>query len=164
MGYALIFGIGIGILYDLFRIARLLFRSGKTAVVAEDIIFFALSALLMSIFLFTFHSGVLRLYIFLCAAAGAALWYMTFGRILYRLWRRAADRIRRCVAVLSAPLRRKWQKTRQKWQEKIQKKRKIKQKSAKKPFLFHKKYSIIEGSKYAYVQKEREVNRHVQKT
>ena len=157
MGYALIFGIGIGILYDLFRIARLLFRSGKTAVVAEDIIFFALSALLMSIFLFTFHSGVLRLYIFLCAAAGAALWYMTFGRILYRLWRRAADRIRRCVAVLSAPLRRKWQ-------EKIRKKRKTKQKSAKKPFLFHKKYSIMEGSKYAYVQKEREVNRHVQKT
>ena len=158
MGYAALFGVGLAVLYDVFRILRLLLRPSKGRVFVQDLIFFSLAALLTSIFVYTFHSGKLRLYIFACAAAGAALWYMTLGRIFYRLWRRVADRIRQDIAVLSAPLRRIWEKAvdglRHRWPA-----RKKTEKKSKKLFHFPKKYNIIDKSKYAYVQKERKRDR-----
>ena len=129
MGYAAMFGVVLGMFYDLFRVLRLLMRPKPAAVFVQDLLFFSVTALLMSIFVFTFHSGSLRLYIFACAAAGAALWCMTFGRVFYRLWRRVADKIRRFFAVLSAPLRKIYAKFRQKL---IQKRQKNQKKEAKK--------------------------------
>ncbi len=160
MGYAALFGVAVGVFYDLFRVLRLIFRPTAAVVFIEDLLFFSITALLMSIFLFTFHSGVLRLYILVCAAAGAALWYMTLGRVLYRLWRRVADKIRQTFAVLSAPLRRIWSNFRQKLAEKREKNQEKRQKKLKKPFHLRKKHTIIEGSKYAYVQMERKNKRH----
>lgn len=164
MGYAAAFGVALGMLYDLFRVLRLLMRPKAAAVFVQDLLFFSIAALLMSIFVFTFHSGSLRLYIFACAAAGAALWYMTFGRVFYRLWRRVADKIRQDIAVLSAPLRRIWVNFWQKTAEKRLKKREKRQKNSKKLFHFRKKHTIIEKSKYAYAQIERENRRDDQKT
>ena len=164
MGYAALFGVALGMFYDLFRILRLLMRSKAAAVFVQDLLFFSITALLMSIFVFTFHSGWLRLYIFVCAAAGAALWYMTFGRVFYRLWRRVADKIRHDIAVLSAPLRRIWAKFWQKTAKKRLKKRDKRQKNSKNLFHFRKKHTIIEKSKYAYAQIERESRRDDQKT
>lgn len=164
MGYAALFGVAVGIFYDLFRVLRLLTRPSAAAVFAEDLLFFAITALLMSIFLFTFHSGMIRLYIFVCAAAGAALWYMTFGRVFYRLWRRVADKIRQGIAVLSAPLRRIWVNFKKKSAEKREKKREKRQKNSKKLFHLRKKHTIIEKSKYAYAQIERESKHDGQKT
>ncbi len=160
MGYAALFGVAVGVFYDLFRVLRLIFRPTAAAVFVEDLLFFSITALLMSIFLFTFHSGVLRLYILVCAAAGAALWYMTLGRVLYRLWRRVADKIRQAIAVLSAPLRRKWADFREKMAQKREKKKEKGQKNRKKLFHLRKKHTIIEGSKYAYVQMERKNKHH----
>ena len=152
VGYAALFGVGVGVLYDVFRVLRLVFRPSAVAVFVEDLIFFFITAWLTGMFIFTFHSGVIRLYIFVSAVAGAALWYMTFGRIFYRLWRRVSDKIRRFFAVLSAPLRKFLAKIKQKIPKK-------EAKNAKKLFHFGKKHAIIEESKYAYVQKER-MNRH----
>lgn len=160
MGYAALFGVAVGAFYDLFRVLRLIFRPSAAAVFVEDLLFFSITALLMSIFLFTFHSGVLRLYIFVCAAAGAALWYMTLGRVFYRLWRRVADKIRQAFAVLSAPLRRMWAHFRQKMAQKREKNQEKRQKKTKKLFHLRKKHTIIEGSKYAYAQMERKNKRH----
>ena len=164
MGYAALFGVALGLFYDLFRILRLLMRPKPTAVFVQDLLFFSITALLMSIFVFTFHSGLLRLYIFACAAAGAALWYMTFGRVFYRLWRRVADKVRQDIADLSAPLRRIWANFWQKTAEKCKKRREKRQKNSKKLFHFRKKRTIIEKSKYAYAQIERESKRDDQKT
>jgi spore cortex biosynthesis protein YabQ len=164
MGYAAMFGVVLGMLYDLFRVLRLLMRPRPAVVFVQDLLFFSVTALLMSIFVFTFHSGSLRLYIFACAAAGAALWYMTFGRVFYRLWRRVAGKIRQDIADLSAPLRRIWAKFWQKTAEKRQKEREKRQKKSKKPFHFRRKHTIIEKSKYAYAQMERESRHDDQKT
>ena len=164
MGYAAMFGVVLGMLYDLFRVLRLLMRPKPAAVFVQDLLFFSVTALLMSIFVFTFHSGSLRLYIFACAAAGAALWYMTFGRVFYRLWRRVAGKIRQDIADLSAPLRRIWANFWQKTAKKRQKEREKRQKKSKKPFHFRKKHTIIEKSKYAYAQMERESRHDDQKT
>lgn len=155
VGYAALFGVGVGILYDVFRVLRLIFRPSAVAVFVEDLIFFFITAWLTGMFIFTFHSGVIRLYIFVSAVAGAALWYMTFGRISYRLWRRVSDKIRRFFAVLSAPLRKIFAKFKQKLAQKRQEKQKKEAKNTKKLFHFRKKHTIIEESKYAYVQKER---------
>lgn len=155
IGYAALFGAGVGILYDVFRVLRLLFRPSAVAVFVEDLIFFFLTAALTGMFIFTFHSGVIRLYIFVSAVAGAALWYMTFGRVCYRLWRRVADKIRRFFAVLLAPLRKIFAKFKQKINQKRQKNKKKEAKNAKKLFHLRKKHTIIEESKYAYVKKER---------
>lgn len=155
VGYAALFGVGVGILYDVFRVLRLLFRPSAVAVFVEDLLFFFITAALTGMFIFTFHSGVIRLYIFVSAVAGAALWYMTLGRICYRLWRGVADKIRRFFAVLSAPLRKSMAKSRKKMNQMRQKNQKKEAKKEKKLFHFRKKHTIIEESKYAYVQKER---------
>lgn len=155
VGYAALFGVGVGILYDVFRVLRLIFRPSVVAVFVEDLIFFFITAWLTGMFIFTFHSGVIRLYIFVSAVAGAALWYVTFGKIFYRLWRRVADKIRQFFAVLSAPLRKISAKFKQKLAQKRQKNQKKDIKKSKKRFHFRKKHAIIVPSKYDYVQKER---------
>jgi hypothetical protein len=57
-----------------------------------------------------------------------------------------------------------WSDLRQKTAEKREKKREKRQKNSKKLFPFRKKHTIIEKSKYAYVQMERENKRDDQKT
>ena len=114
---SLLFGFGLGGVYSLLSVLRMLFgvryprESGgwqgvslpllgdKTAkrflkgkregaiflpVFVGDLVFFVFFALGYSVFLYAFHSGILRLYSLLGVLVGFFLWKITLGRLVLR--------------------------------------------------------------------------------
>lgn len=93
--YALIVGIALGVLFDLFRISRVFLSvpTGKRAArmlsdtvltavsFIEDITFFTVSACTLVLFLHSTNQGIGRGYLIFGAAVGFALYLVTVGRL-----------------------------------------------------------------------------------
>ncbi len=78
-------GIGLGVLYDLFRILRLIIPSGKIISFVEDIIYFLLCGVISFAFLLAVNNGIVRGYLLIGEFLGAALYYFTLGKLIYRV-------------------------------------------------------------------------------
>ncbi len=78
-------GIGLGMLYDLFRILRLIIPSGKIISFVEDIIYFLLCGVISFAFLLAVNNGIVRGYLLIGEFLGAALYYFTLGKLIYRV-------------------------------------------------------------------------------
>ena len=77
-------GFILGAYYDIFRVIRLIMRSGKKWIFAQDIFFFLTSAVFTFLFSLAVMDGMLRLYLFLGEAVGFAAYYYTIGRLVMR--------------------------------------------------------------------------------
>ena len=104
LGCSVLFGFGLGMFYDLFRIFRTLVSCGKVTVFLQDMIYFFLSSFLAFGFILILNDGAVRLYLLIAFIIGWLLCYYTLGRGMVRL----ASVLRR--AVISARTRRKKQK------------------------------------------------------
>lgn len=69
-------GLTIGLLFDLFRILRLSFKTRDFVTYLEDIAFWILTGFIVLYSVFVFNNGEIRFYIFLGIALGVLL-YMT---------------------------------------------------------------------------------------
>ncbi len=103
------FGTLLGLVYDCFRLIRLLTADRKHAVFLQDLLFLVVSAFLTVLFLLVVNHGSLRLFILLAMAAGFFAYYFTLsrvvmpcGQLLFQLLRKAIWFLAR---VLSAPFR-----------------------------------------------------------
>lgn len=72
-------GVVFGLLYDLFRIFRVMWRGGRIKLFFEDMVFSTLSALLLCIFVFNANMGVVRLFMFVGLIIGFFSYRFTFG-------------------------------------------------------------------------------------
>lgn len=72
-------GAALGACYDVFRILRIAFPHRSAAVVAEDILFFALCAAATFCFLLAAGDGQLRAFVLIGEAIGGILYYCTIG-------------------------------------------------------------------------------------
>lgn len=79
LGKFLWVGVFIAVIWDIFRIVRLIFSGGKVWVFITDFFLTILTALLMLFFSFEIGSGKLRGYYFLAAGIGAAVYFFTVG-------------------------------------------------------------------------------------
>jgi len=77
--YAFIFGIGLGIFYDVFRLIRCLGLNKKKAVLIEDIVFMVLTAVACSLFAQVTVNGHLRLFTMLAHTAGFVSYRFSVG-------------------------------------------------------------------------------------
>lgn len=93
-------GLILGILYDRFRVLRLLF--GRLTPLF-DTLYFCAAAFLTFCFGLAFCDGMLRLYVYLGCFLGWMIHYLSFGSFISRLQRSAAGKISR----LSAGIRKK---------------------------------------------------------
>lgn len=75
-------GMAISFLYDIFRIIRKTLKSGRASIYVEDLLFWILSAVIMSVSIYYCNSGELRLYMFLGALLGAVLYELLFSRVI----------------------------------------------------------------------------------
>lgn len=80
---AVVFSFIVGIEYDFFRILRVVFDRGSTAVFIEDLLFFIICAVEFPIFCFLFADGEIKLYVVAVCAAGCSLYYLTVGKFIY---------------------------------------------------------------------------------
>lgn len=83
--YSLIVGAGIGAVYDVFRIVRIILPKAKTVIFFEDLLFCLTAAVIMSIFIFNAGYGIVRGYALIGSGIGFTVYYMTVGKIVYRL-------------------------------------------------------------------------------
>ncbi|MBE6905618.1 MAG: hypothetical protein E7476_05065 [Ruminococcaceae bacterium] len=75
-------GAALGVCYDVFRILRIAIPHRTVAVVAEDILFFALCAAATFCFLLAAGDGQLRAFIIIGEAVGGILYYCTIGVLI----------------------------------------------------------------------------------
>lgn len=90
---SVLLGVGIGMVYDLFRAVRIMIRHKKAAVFVEDIVFCALAGFAV----FTFATGLtgkLRVFTIVGMAAGFVLEHFSIGRAAIFLFRKLVELLR----------------------------------------------------------------------
>lgn len=78
-------GIGIGILFDIFRVLRRSFHTLDMITYIEDILFWILAGCLTLFTIFTFNNGEIRLYIFLGILLGVVIYLLTISKYFIKL-------------------------------------------------------------------------------
>ncbi len=84
-GYAVICGISLTAVYDGIRIFRRILRHGIVLVSLEDVLYWLLFAVAEFLLLYQVESGMMRAYVFLGTALGAAAYHLLLGRHLVRI-------------------------------------------------------------------------------
>lgn len=78
--YAIICGLFTGTIYDLFRIKRLVFKSSKTVILIDDIVFWIIMGTIFILVSHNIYKGELRLYLLLGLAIGLVLYILLFSK------------------------------------------------------------------------------------
>ena len=76
----LVCGVIIGLIFDVFRIVRRLVRTSIFATIIEDIIYWIIAAVVFFLFVLGVNSVELRLYQFIGAFLGMALYFLTVSK------------------------------------------------------------------------------------
>jgi len=79
-------GMLIGLLYDLFRLLRCLFRAGTLASLLLDCMWGVLSGGVLAVMLVIANRGEIRLYVLLAVLAGFVLYWAAASRPMQLLW------------------------------------------------------------------------------
>jgi spore cortex biosynthesis protein YabQ len=76
-----LFGIPIGIFYDIFRVIRIIFPHNSISTAAEDILFFIFYSVFIMSFTFSAARSEFRMYYIFGNAAGFTLYYFSIGKL-----------------------------------------------------------------------------------
>lgn len=77
-------GVAIAIVYDFFRVFRLIFRSGKVAIFFQDVLFWLITALSVFLFFFLTNSGEIRGYGIFGTLLASMLYFFTISKFLIK--------------------------------------------------------------------------------
>ena len=81
--YSCLLGIGLGILYDVFRIIRMLINKRNITIFLQDIIYFIVSGFVTFIFVLGINEGQSRFYILAGEGIGWIVYHITLGEKIY---------------------------------------------------------------------------------
>lgn len=81
--YALLLGAALGVVYDVFRVLRLVGFKAFMLVFLEDILFFAICTISLFSFYMQFSDGKFRIYIFILAILGFIIYFLTVGKLVF---------------------------------------------------------------------------------
>lgn len=101
--HALLLGMALGCLYDVFRITRIAFLIPAALVLAEDLLFFFLSSIVLFGFMLERSYGQIRWFILLGVVLGWVLYYFTLGSLVMKCSARIIGFTRRLLAFLWRP-------------------------------------------------------------
>lgn len=83
--YSLGFGFLLGILYDVFRTARIVISESRGFVIAMDLAYFAVCSFLVFCFNLVVDNGKVRIYIIFGEILGWLIYYFSFGAVAIRV-------------------------------------------------------------------------------
>ena len=83
---AVTLGIPAGMLSDLFRFLRRIFRHHWAVVMLEDFLFLILLSFLLLVYVSAFAGGDFRFYYVLACLCGFVIYECTLGRLLFLVW------------------------------------------------------------------------------
>lgn len=84
--YSVLFGAGISILYDFFRVIRKRIRHLNFVVMIEDVLFWLLAAAALFVFVYNMNSGELRAFLIIGAAIGGFLYFAILSRFVLKFF------------------------------------------------------------------------------
>ncbi len=160
--YSLGFGFLLGILYDIFRLVRLIISRSKGFTFFMDLLYFAVCSLLVFCFILAVDSGRVRLYAVTGEALGWLIYYFSFGAVAIRLsnavigfFRRVKYAVSRRIKKISGKFFRKVGKIRGKCKKIIRKSdKKAKFNLQKYRHMVYNLYSCIKKQKYSEKEKK----------
>lgn len=76
---SLLTGAFIGLIYDVFRVGRVIYSGGRIKLFFEDVLFFLMAALVFTVFMFNATMGVVRMFAALGALAGFFAYRFSLG-------------------------------------------------------------------------------------
>lgn len=82
--YSCLLGLGLGILYDVFRIVRMLINTKNITIFLQDVIYFIVSGLITFLFVLGINEGQSRFYILAGEGIGWIAYHITLGEKIYR--------------------------------------------------------------------------------
>lgn len=80
--YSMLMGVVLGLIYDFFKIDRIVFKRKKLFVFCEDLLFWLISAFIFFSFSVVFSNGQIRGYLLFGSFLGFLLYRLTLSRIL----------------------------------------------------------------------------------
>ena len=80
---AAIIGSALGVVYDFFKVLRLIGINGKIAAFFEDIIFFLICTITIFSYYMQFTQGKFRIYAFIGAVLGFFIYFLTVEKIVF---------------------------------------------------------------------------------
>lgn len=102
-------GFLLGVLYEIFRLLRMMFSIKKRGTFIFDLIYCMLSTFLTFVFILTVNRGAVRWYILFGVAAGWIIYYFALGGVAVKFSRLITACIKRAVLfsakIISAPFR-----------------------------------------------------------
>ena len=101
LGQAVIVGCAVGIFYDIFRIFRRIFPQRKATIVAQDILFWVVSAIPVFFAAVWFGNGFVRIYFIAAVLVSAWLYCSTIGAFAVSLTARAVNLAKKFFALIS---------------------------------------------------------------
>ncbi|MBO5797019.1 MAG: spore cortex biosynthesis protein YabQ [Clostridia bacterium] len=107
-------GVVLGVVYDLFRLIRLLTKPPARRIFLQDLLYFALAAALTQVLALPVSHGRVRVFHLLALAVGATAYYLTVGRLVYWLAQHLVVGIEAVLQKISARLPRPTGKYRKK--------------------------------------------------
>ncbi len=85
LGISALIGLALAVVYDVFRVTRILFRTGKIVMYVQDILFGIAAAFVTFLLALAVNSGEIRFYIIGGELIGMMVYFFTVGRITVRI-------------------------------------------------------------------------------
>lgn len=85
-GLSILVGMGLVLVYDVFRILRRVIRHGSILIGIEDILFWILCTITVFVLLYRENDGMLRLFTFIGIMVGMGIYYGLFSRFILRFF------------------------------------------------------------------------------
>ena len=85
LGISALVGLALAVVYDVFRVTRILFRTGKIDMYVQDILYGIAAAFITFLLALAVNSGEIRFYIIGGELIGMAVYFLTLGRITVRI-------------------------------------------------------------------------------
>ena len=102
------FGIPIGIVFDIFRVIRMIIHHNKIAAALEDILFFCLYGVFLMCFTISMARSEFRFYYCAGNLIGFILYYVTAGTVVTGILRKIIGFIKRALLRIFRPLLKKF--------------------------------------------------------
>lgn len=104
--YALGFGFLLGVLYDVFRMFRLIISNSGRFVFFMDFLYFAVCTFLIFCFIMVTDSGRIRLYVAFGIILGWIVYYFSLGVIIMRIFNALIKALKQMFSALFKPFKR----------------------------------------------------------
>lgn len=79
-------GVGLVLVYDMFRILRRILKHGTVLIGMEDICYWVFCTIAVFLLLYQKNDGMLRLFAFVGILTGMAIYYLLFSRFIIKLF------------------------------------------------------------------------------